>query len=149
MAQVLREHVHGRAVGLHLLLRRHVDLAGRREQALVGVRDREAQLFGPAAPDNLLDAREDRFGIHHELAPQDALLLPAADGEVAVAGNLGDRLLEVVVLLELRGLGRLGGDDLALHDGLLREGLAHETAHLRHVGDTLREDVARALQILC
>ncbi len=156
MAQVLREHLHRRAVRLHFLLRGYVDLAGRREQALVGVLGGKAHVVHdilrrsrgdrptgcrivntPFVVDDLEYLLDHRLLLHHEMAPQHAFLLPAADGEVAVAGNLGNRFLEIVVLLELRGLGGLWRHDLALHDGLLGVRLAHEAAHLCHVGDAL------------
>ena len=157
MAQVLREHLHRRAVGLHLLLRRHVDFARRREQTLVGVlggkadvvHARRGALHAPLPVHALKHLLDHRLFLDHEMTPQHAFLLPAADGEVAVAGNLGDRFLEIVVLLEqLRRLGGLRRHDLALHDRLLRVCLAHEAAHVGHVGDALGEDVARALEVV-
>jgi len=145
--QVLREDLHRRAVGLHLLVHRHVDFARRREQPLVGVRRRLAHLLAVRLQETQ-DAVEREFPVELQLDPEDVFVLPALDGEVAVRGNRRDRLGKVVVLLELGRLGRLGARDLALDERLGREELAHEPAHVRLVGDALGEDVARVLELL-
>ena len=105
VAQVLREHLHRRAVCGKFLLHHHVDLAARREQALVGVLGGKADvrvfLAAARAVHDVEDVLDERLLVHDEAHPEDTLLLSAPDGEEAVAGNVGDRLLEVVVLLEL------------------------------------------------
>ena len=98
--------------------------------------------------EDLHDPRDDRLGLQLDVHPEHLLCLSAADGEVAVGGNGRNRLGEVVVLLELGGLGGTGLDHLAPHHALLRVGLAHRAAHVGDVGDALSEDVARVLERL-
>ena len=144
--QVLREHLDGRAVRLVLLVHRDVHFAGRREQAPVGVARGELDLLAVLS-DHVEDAVHHRVLVDDELHPEDALLLPAADGEIAVRGDGRDRLLEVVVLLELRRLLRRRARDLALDARVARELVADHSAHVGVVGDALGDDVARELKV--
>ena len=94
------------------------------------------------------DPRDDWLRLQLDVHPEHLLRLAAADSEVAVGGNGRNRLGEVVVLLELGGLGGTGLDHLAPHHALLRVGLAHRAANVGDVGDALSEDVARVLERL-
>ena len=70
IAEVLRENLHGGPIALELLLHRGVQLACRRNQALVGIGRRQTQLLGERAArlhaDDLLDALHQRLGLHHQ-----------------------------------------------------------------------------------
>ena len=152
VAQVLRKHLDRRAVRRHLLVDSHVNFAARRKQTLVCVFCRKLHLLARLDSCRLFDQRQHvldhGLGVQRDLDPQHALLLAAPDCEIPVARNRSQRLLELVVLLELRRLGRPGAGDLALDDALCRKSLAHEPANLRHIGDTLGQNVARELELL-
>ena len=155
MPQILREYLDRRAVGLHLLLDRHVDLAARRQESLVRVLRsqlnlRKASLISVplclCVEDNLHHPLDDRLLFELQMHPQHLLGLSAADRQVAVARNRRDGLLEFVVLLELGRLRRLRRDNLALHLRARRKRLAHCAAHVGDVCDALRKYVPRPSQ---
>ena len=155
VAEILAENLDGRAVGLHLLFHRHVDLAARGEQPLVGVLRRLGDLpVGGGVADGTKTGQHrqhplrDRLAVKFELHPQHSLLLPAADRQIPVRGNGRDRLFEIVVLLEFGRLFGSGGSDLATDLGMAGELVAHKRAHIGDVGDALGDDVARVLQLL-
>ena len=155
MAQVFREHLDSRAVCLGLLVHRDVDFARRREKPPVGVVSGELKLFvarhvAPRAASSRHDfnnSLDDRVFVKDELDPKHAFLLSAANREIAVRGNRRYWLLEVIVLLVLRRLFRCGACDFALDARTAGELAAHETAHVGIVGDSLRDYVARELQV--
>ena len=148
VAQVLGEDLHGGAVGVGGPAEHRAEGLDHGAVLHLMVAGGEMEILVSTGVDDFFDAVHERGLVDHETYPQDALLLSAADGEEAVARNLGDRLLEIVVLLELRGLGRLRRHNLALDDGLLREGVAHKATNVRDIGDALGDDVARTLEIL-
>ncbi len=153
--EVLGEHVDGGAVGFHLLLDGDVDFAARGQEALVGVLRGEGDLgavrFRPGARRVFGGKREDvlhdRTALELEMHPQDAFLLSAADGEVAVGGDCRQRLGKVVVLLEFGRLLGFFARRLALDDAFLGEGAAHESADFGVVRQAFGQDVARELQV--
>ena len=92
----------------------------------------------------LLDERHHVALIDVEAGAQHAFGLAAANRQVAVRGDLGDRLFERRVAVELGGLVfevfGLGDADRAVSNVRL----AGVLAHLRIFGDALGADVARA-----
>ena len=105
-AQVVGEDADGFLVGFLLGLEPHLGLHGR---ARAGACSRPARPGGPARRPACLDALTNsgssngqrlflgRRDAHHE----ESLLLAAAHGQQAVAGDLGQRLAPVEVVLEL------------------------------------------------
>ena len=146
VAEVLGEHLNRRAIALLLLLHRHVQLAGGRNQALVCVGRGKPQLVGERAcglhPGILLDAFDERCGVDHKPHEENTLGLSAADRQIPVRRHVRYRLLEIVVLLELRGFRRrLDEAHAGLHDRLCRICPADESANIGDVGDALGADV--------
>jgi len=150
VAQVLREDLHRRAVGLHLGLDHDIDLDTRRDQPFVAVLDRLFQMRrkarGGIQLEQLTDARQERGRVARHAHAQHTLGLAAADRQKPVGGDLAQPLREIVILLELGRLCRFGIDHLRRHHALRGERLAHQAAHLRVFGDGLGHDIARTRQ---
>ena len=157
MAQIFREHVHSRPIGLHFLFHCHIHFARRRKKTLVRIlcRKRNLALALAAASQSrrilgheIQNPFKSHLLVKLELHPEDTLLLSTPDGQIPVRRDRSDRLGKLVILLEFRGLRRLRGRNLALDYGLRRKKLTDMATDIRHIGNALGENIACVLKIL-
>ena len=69
---------------------------------------------------------ENGIDVHRERTLQDSFIFPAADGQIAMRGNIDGLLLEVIILLKLRRLLRGVIDRLGHHHAVGGEILARK-----------------------
>ena len=157
MSEILGENLDRRAIGLHLFVDCHIDLAGRSQKSLIRVFRGERNLAlanaarrnsGRLLGNEIHDSFERELLVELQLDPENALLLSAAYGEIAVRRNRRDRLRKFVILLELRRLRRLRRGDFTLNCRLSREKLTDIAAHVGHISDALSDNIARELKLL-
>ena len=149
LAKVFREHADGFDVRTFLGLNPHLHFNRLPEQALVAVLHREAHLLGggPSAGDKEgFDQAQSlllrRLDAHHE----QPLAFAAANGQHPMAGDFGERLTPIEVVLELRGRLLLFERNLRFHHRLAPEQRAQLGASLGIVADALGQDVASPRQ---
>ena len=113
LLEILPEDDDGLLVGARLELEAEVELHGGGEEAAVRVLDDESHLHGRrvTAYELVVEHGRDALGGCVDRGDQEALCFTAADSEHAMRGNLGELLREVVIVLELRDLFLLPGDD--------------------------------------